>query len=106
MLTAKDMMNAGKRRETGHHDIAGDLHHEFDDTNPPVPGARRGKCPWCVGSQWHELKQPKWLWRDVYACLKCHKRTLPCKNPECENMAQGKKTGDEDVCNLHVASTS
>eukprot|EP00961_Rhodomonas_salina_P286262 3867928-Rhodomonas_salina.3 len=57
----------------------------------------QGWCSHCVRRTEHKLKEKTWLpglWRSIYECKGCKKRTVPCIN-DCGAAAKGREENIE-----------
>jgi hypothetical protein len=62
------------------------------------PTSTRGYCSWCFEKTDHKLVQKNTTRRDVFECLSCGRRTLPCRSDGCGDFARGHSAWDDEKC--------
>ena len=119
MLSSKDLktvrtnVTSGRNKPVNEHSARNfgfrhDKHRTVSDPSKSdvlearakVGEVREGRCPWCARKTWHQRIESNFFSRDVFSCVDCKKRTLPCKSGsvDCPDMAAGLPDWDEDFC--------
>ncbi|KAK3276315.1 hypothetical protein CYMTET_15601 [Cymbomonas tetramitiformis] len=66
--------------------------------------SRTGYCSWCFNAGQHIKTREQafaGISRAVYTCVKCSRRTLPCRSIGCGALARGMQGWDEEHCYVH-----
>uniref|UniRef100_A0A7R9XNR6 Uncharacterized protein n=1 Tax=Polyblepharides amylifera TaxID=1486889 RepID=A0A7R9XNR6_9CHLO len=66
----------------------------------PEPKQLRLYCSWCFNLCFHRKVESNFIFRSVYRCNHCSKRTLKCIYSTCEGAARGGQFWDDNFCAL------